>query len=66
MFLETFRIYITLMIKFKLQSQEVPMNQNRNQTEEETTENNPLTKWTFEKEDPTDQQVDRILSILAV
>ena len=66
MFLETFRIYITLMIKFKLQSQEVPMNQNRNQNEEETTENKPLTKWTFEKEDPTDEQVDRILSILAV
>lgn len=42
------------------------MNQNRNQNEEETTENKPLTKWTFEKEDPTDEQVDRILSILAV
>lgn len=42
------------------------MDQNRNQHEEETTEKEPLTKWTFDREDPTEEQIDRILSILAV
>jgi len=41
------------------------MDTNKSKVEEKL-ENKPLTKWEFDRQDPTEEQIERRLSILAV